>query len=140
MPEDRKKVELILPGDSKRFNIVVTSIGFGVAGDDIYSVLSGHLNLVWGLTDSLRSVTFHVANFSWCNGNPVQDSDTGEPRRARILNQTIEDWAVTIDSVPDYSLAKEDELEKHSGNAITHVGVIEKRDHSPFSVKVYKHS
>lgn len=89
--------------------------------------------MVWGSTDPIKRLRFHIANFLSFGGTSVQDPSVDCPRQARATF-SAEDWVITIDSVPDFQFGSEFKIEDQSGNAITHVGELVKRDGSLFAI------
>jgi hypothetical protein len=58
---------------------------------------------------------------------------TLSPREARAIVSSG-DWVITIDSVPGFEFGSDFKIEDQSGNAITHVGELVKRDGSSFAI------
>jgi hypothetical protein len=110
-------------------------MGLGIKGNDVYATLSGFPDgMVWGENGNLQRITFHVPNFSWFEGATVQDTASFDEATAARATVCAEGWVITIDSVSGCSRESCDKLEDASGNAITHVGKIERTNHSSFSI------
>ncbi len=131
------KAQVVLPPDApRRFDISLTSAGLAIQGEDVYATLAGHpIGLANGSPDALQSLLFHIPNFCWCQPDLVRDEALGKERAGRTVRVSADEWNINIDSVADYSFKEEDQLEKSSGNAITHVGIIQRKDGSTFSVQ-----
>ncbi|MGH7183620.1 MAG: hypothetical protein ACREJN_16815 [Nitrospiraceae bacterium] len=131
---EKPQAEIGFPGTPRRFPVSVTSFGFGTQGPDVFATLCGKPDyMVWGSTDPIKRLRFHIANFVWFQGASVQDASADSPRQARATF-SAEDWMITIDSVPGFKFGSDFKIEDQSGNAITHVGELVKRDGSLFAI------
>src|SRR5215831_10593916 len=94
---NNRKVQLVLPGDSNRYDIFVRSYGLSTEGEEICATLKGKPErLTWGLATSIRALTFYIPNFSWCQGDLVQDTATGGTREARSLSVSVDEWTINV--------------------------------------------
>ena len=137
---EKPEAEIGLPGAKKRFALSVTSYGYGAQGSEVYATLGGLPNgMVWGSVDSINKLRFHIPNFLWFEGAPIQEADeTAEDGEVSPIGRratfSAEDWVITIDSVPGFKFGSDFKIEDQSGNAITHVGELVKQDGSSFAV------
>jgi hypothetical protein len=89
----------------------------------------------WGHPEQLQKLVFHIPNFEAFKGSLIYDSPSNESRAARATVHA-EGWTILIDAISEFSMAKCIELEKKSGNAITHVGLVQRADGSLFPASI----
>lgn len=131
---EKTRAEVQISGQHDRFSILVTSFGVGAQGLEVYATLSGKPNgMVWKSSETVRRLRFHVANFLWYRGAPVQDASSDSPRNARC-KLSFDDWVITFDSVSGFNFGSDHKIEDQSGNAITHVGELVKQNDSSFTI------
>jgi hypothetical protein len=132
---EKPLASIALSPNGKKFNVNVHSMGIRLEGGKIWGTLTGLPNgLSKGTSETIKSLVFHLPNFSYYEGSPIRDDrDEGPPWDGRAI-LFLDKWHLTIDSINRYSFADEDDLEKSSGSAITHVGLIERTNKAVFSV------
>lgn len=131
---EKPQAQVQLPDFTNRFKVVLRSMGITVTGDNAYVHIEGTPDaMTWGACEDLSKLAFHVPNFLWYGGSRVRDPDNDETRAARAV-LSAKGWTITIDSVADYALTRQHDLERATGNCITHIGIIQRTDALPFSI------
>lgn len=132
---EKPSAKIALSPNGKRFDITVHSMGLGIEGAKIWGTLAGLPNgLNKATSQTMKSLVFHLPNFSYYEGSAIRDDKDERPPWHGRATLSLEEWNITIDSIDRYNLKAEDDLEKSSGSAITHVGLVERKSNSMFSL------
>jgi hypothetical protein len=123
------EAQLHIPGKSNGIDVLVTNVRISSNGTNSYKGIITN-EVVIEESPQCHKVIFHVPNYRRYPGDVVRDAGANHAWLGR-LSLTYSDWVINIDEVPNVK-ALMDSIKNEGGFAITHVGEILKKDHSPF--------
>lgn len=123
--------EAELVGLSVRTEGHVTGTPMWLSGNGKEVVKARIFAVISGSQGPYRRIRFHLPNFRAFIGRPTR-TEAGAARAARLAMESDE-WTITLDSIDLKGIA--DELPVGMGYAITHVGALERKDGSLFSLQ-----
>ena len=136
MPWDEFKASFRLPNVGQFTEITVEVAGTESATHEpSFGYLQGSsAGVIRAATAAMNRIVFHVPNFTSFAGsmvwNECEGALEGNHGRATIQHP---DWRILLDTTQGFNYFRERDMQRGSGNGITHVGQITRPDNSDFT-------